>query len=176
MNKQREAHIRAACRRNGCDQEMADRHRAIYIRSGWDSHPPEQFQRWFMPTGIDDVSGASVGGLPDAERIWARHDPGGWVQKQYGMTAEVAWNTKHLREQFLGWQEAGCPEHDEPFVSLALPLDEQAKRFGAISKTLRAAVAPIPKATAKELAAEARRLGQPTKPIEPLDEVEPIPF
>lgn len=122
--------------------------------------PPKKFVAWFEPNRIDKVSGASVGGHPDAYRIWARHDFGGWRRKRYGMTAEVAWNTRRLREQF----ESGGAATEQPFVSVAMPLAEQHR------PNVRDLCKPIPRLTPKEIQAEARRMNQPWRLIEPLDE------
>jgi hypothetical protein len=127
--------------------------------------PPKKFVAWFEPNRIDKESGASVGGHPDAYRIWARQDQGQWRRKRYGMTAEVAWNTKRLREQF-----ERRPANEPPFISVALPLAKQ--QPPDVSHLCK----PMPRPTAKETQAEARRLGLPHRMIEPLDEVAEIPF
>jgi hypothetical protein len=146
MNKkQREAHISKACKDYGCDKETGQRHRNAYVKFGWDPHPPTEFLAWWNPTGKDEASGAHIGGQPDAVRIWARKDEGGWARGSHGITSEVAWNTKHFRDKYEAWAQAGSPEPDEPFISIALTRDEQQRRWQALRQILGKIGKPMPK-------------------------------
>lgn len=105
----------------------------------YDKHrPSDAFCEWWNPTGVDEPSGASVGGHPDAARMWARKDPGRWVRRAYGITARQAWSTERFRDQFDAWIEAGKPKRR--FVSIALNLVPDQK---AAMDELKATVAAI---------------------------------
>lgn len=93
-----------------------------------------EFVAWWEPIGKDHESGADAGGHPEAERVWARKDPGRWVHRTYGIPARIAWNTSVSREQYLAWVEVGRPE-GEPFVGIAAPIEKQ-KQFLASLKPL----------------------------------------
>lgn len=75
--------------------------------------PPENFCEWWNPYKRDTESGADVGGHPDAERVWARKDPGRWVHRTYGTNARIAWNTQRYRSEWSRWREIGSPERDD---------------------------------------------------------------
>jgi len=129
----KEKQIAIACRKAGCDEDKAKIHFFIYTKKGWDPHPPEQFVAWWNPTGTQDESGASVGGHPDAFRVYARKEPGRWFRATYGLEAEIAWNTAIYREEYDAWVAAGKPAPEEPYVSIALSREEQVKRLAVIS-------------------------------------------
>lgn len=93
--------------------------------------PTEDFLTWWNPTGADELSGASIGGHPDSSRVWARKDPGRWTRRTYGVAGTHAWLAQHYRDEYHAWINAGRPER-EPFVSLALPLEEQHKRLAHV--------------------------------------------
>jgi hypothetical protein len=107
--------------------------------------PPAAFCDWWNPTGREQPSGADIGGHPDAERVWARKDPGCWNRRTYGINANLAWLCDNYRQEYFRWREAGRPKM-EPFVSLALTTQEQAKRWKEIGGILRGAAKPIPAA------------------------------
>ncbi len=127
-----EGHIRRVCRDAGCDSAQAQRHREQYLKQGWDPHPPAAFIGWWEPDDTDEQSGASVGGQPEAKRVWARHDQGGWNRRTYGYNAEVAWNTDHDRSRWQAWVDAGKPVPFAPFVSIAVPLKDMSGRMARI--------------------------------------------
>ena len=81
-------------------------------------NPPDDFCNWWYPSRRDHESGADIGGHPEAERVWARKDPGRWVRRTYGTTARIAWNTARIRGQYERWVELGRPKRKE-FISLA---------------------------------------------------------
>src|SRR5262252_2818567 len=87
--------------------------------------PPEEFCEWWYPSSQDEESGASIGGHPDAARIWARKDPGKWTRRAYGCKADTAWMCANYRAEFNAWIAAGRPERAEQFISIALPLDDE---------------------------------------------------
>jgi hypothetical protein len=115
------------CEMAGCSDEEASEHAQKWQRKRWHSHPDQSFLAWWNPHSFDPVSGASVGGHPDAARTWARKDPGKWVRRRYGTSAIVAWNTAPYLEEFQSWKQSGSPE-TEDFVSIAATLERQ-KQF-----------------------------------------------
>ncbi len=86
--------------------------------------PPEDFARWWHPHSRDRESGADIGGHPDAFRVWARKDPGRWVQRSYGTGARVAWNAQPYRDDYEEWVQLGRPERNA-FVSISATLETQ---------------------------------------------------
>jgi len=99
--------------------------------------PPVAFLDWWNPTGVDNPSGASVGGHPDCERIWARKDSGRWTRRTYGINAVVAWIIDTYRAEFNEWRNLGSPER-EPFVSVCATLEQQTKFWREIRGVLSA--------------------------------------
>jgi hypothetical protein len=107
------------------------------------SGAPTEFCAWWYPDGEQEVSGASVGGHPDAARMWARKDPGRWTRRAYGCSADTAWQCDRYRKQFYAWKDAGSPEH-EPFVSVAVPLSEMKVKVDALKEIVSKIGKPIP--------------------------------
>jgi hypothetical protein len=105
--------------------------------------PPVDFCNWWNPTGIDELSGAAIGGHPDAERMWARKDPGRWNRREYGVNANLAWLCDNYYQEYTRWVEAGRPK-TKPFVSLALTTEQQSKAWKVIGDILRGAAKPMP--------------------------------
>jgi len=91
--------------------------------------PPDDFCEWWYPAKVDPISGASVGGHPDADRTWARKEPGRWNRRSYGINALTAWSCVIYREEFHAWIAAGRPQK-EPFLSLVASPEKQ-KQFAA---------------------------------------------
>ena len=85
---------------------------------------PEDFCDWWYPTSQDEESGASIGGHPDAARMWARKDPGRWTRRMYGTKADTAWMCQCYRDEFSAWVKAGRPERAEQFVALCASREE----------------------------------------------------
>jgi hypothetical protein len=100
--------------------------------------PTDEFCDWWNPSGIDELSGAAIGGHPDAKRIHARKDPGRWTRRTYGTTANIAWQCETYREEFRRWLDAGKPER-EKYVSIVLPLDKQHVGLQGIQSILKKA-------------------------------------
>jgi hypothetical protein len=100
--------------------------------------PSDDFCEWWNASGIDKESGAAVGGHPDASRTWARKDAGRWTRRTYGISAVHAWAADCYRQEYLIWVATGRPERPEPFVSLALPVAEQSKRWREVNAKLAA--------------------------------------
>ena len=109
--------------------------------------PPDDFCEWWNPSGIQQPSGASVGGHPDAERTWARKDPHGWTRRVYGISAHYAWLAQPFRNEYNAWVAAGRPERTHDFVSLALPVAEQTERWKKIKAMLKNAGKKMPAPT-----------------------------
>jgi hypothetical protein len=109
------------------------------------SRPPDAFCEWWYPSGEDTVSGASVGGHPDAERTWARKDDHGWTRRHYGTHAAQAWLAANYREEYDIWKSLGCPEPDEPFVSIAAPIDQQKEFWRGLHTELSKINKPMPR-------------------------------
>jgi hypothetical protein len=107
--------------------------------------PPDEFCDWWQPYGIDEPSGASIGGHPEAARMWARKDPGRWTRRAYGSSARLAWQCDRYRQEFYRWKDAGKPG-SEPFVSISATLKEQAEFYDGLKGTLNQIGKPIPAA------------------------------
>ena len=106
--------------------------------------PPTAFLEWWNPTGTDEPSGASIGGHPDAERVWARKDPGRWTRRTYGINAVLAWTCQCYRDEYERWIDAEQPER-EPFVSIAATLEQQYELMKKLKAILKGAAKPMPK-------------------------------
>jgi len=85
---------------------------------------PEEFCAWWYPTSQDQESGASIGGHPDAARMWARKDPGRWCRRAFGIKADNAWLCQCYQDEYNSWIQAGRPERAEPFISLCVPRED----------------------------------------------------
>jgi hypothetical protein len=131
--------------------------------------PPDDFCKWWNPSGTDELSGASIGGHPEAERIWARKDPGRWLRRRYGIDARRAWLAQPYRSEYNAWVEAGRPETEEPFVSIALPLAEQVQRWKEIRLKLAQIAKPMPRLRHRDLQREQLAAGQDPTIAEPID-------
>jgi hypothetical protein len=100
------------------------------------NRPPDDFCEWWNPSGTDELSGASVGGHPDAERIWARPAAHGrFVRRTYGTTATLAWSAAIYRDEYYEWRRNGRPERN-PFVSQCASLAKQAQFWRDLKSTL----------------------------------------
>lgn len=130
------------CEQAGCDDHLASKHAWKWERKHWHSHPIPTFCAWWEPHDIDPVSGASVGGHPDARRIWARKDAGKWSKHWYGVKTEDAWNTARFVEEFDAWVDAGRPEPETDFVSISATLEKQ-KEFWKNVKPIIAQIGKI---------------------------------
>ena len=97
--------------------------------------PPADFLQWWEPSGTDEESGASIGGHSDAERVWARHDPGKWARTTIGITAREAWNTWIYRDEYETWISRGRQPRAE-FRSMAASLGRQQQFWQELRKTL----------------------------------------
>jgi hypothetical protein len=107
------------------------------------SGPPEAFCAWWYPHSTQEPSGASVGGHPDADRVWARKDPGRWRRRRFGITATLAWTAQYYRDQYERWIDAGQPI-EPPFVSLAATPERQAEFWRGMTAQLRNMGKPVP--------------------------------
>jgi hypothetical protein len=132
--------------------------------------PPDDFCEWWNPSGIQQPSGASVGGHHDAERTWARKDEHGWTRRVYGINAAQAWLAMPYRAEYNAWVASGRPERNEDFVSLALPMPKQIAHWKQISATLSQIAKPVPKMRHKDLQREQLAASQRATLAEPLDE------
>lgn len=106
--------------------------------------PPVAFCEWWNPTGRDEISGADIGGHPDAERVWARKEPGRWHRRTYGTNANLAWLCEPYYQEYTRWVEAGKPKA-EPFVSLAASMERVKQFWHGLASELSAIVKPVPK-------------------------------
>jgi len=107
--------------------------------------PPDEFLDWWYPSGTDVFSGASMGGHPDAERIWARKDPGKWTRRTYGVKATQAWLTDRYRREYETWMAAGRPKRVPEFTSIVAPMEKQRAFWRTLAQSLREIVKPMPK-------------------------------
>lgn len=135
-----------------------------------DEGVPADFSDWWYPSGTDPISGASVGGHPDASRVWSRKDPGKFTHRHYGTTAQVAWLAQRYRDEYQDWVDSGKPKRAKEFVSEAVPLPRLKEFWHGVRALLTQIGKPMPKTKPQDVNAEARRMGLPTKTIEPLDE------
>jgi hypothetical protein len=106
---------------------------------------PEDFCNWWNPSGRDELSGADIGGHPDAERVWARKDAGRFTRRTYGINAPTAWLSARYRAEYTAWVNAGRPKRDEPFVSLASPITEQVEFWQGVKSKLKDIGKKVPK-------------------------------
>ena len=104
--------------------------------------PSEEFCDWWNPSRRDHESGADIGGHPDAERVWARKDPGRWVHRTYGTNARIAWNAQCYRSEYLRWIEIGRPERED--CMMISETVERQKEFWKGLKTLMAEIGKKP--------------------------------
>jgi hypothetical protein len=104
----------------------------------------EGFRRWWEPTDVDELSGAHIGGHPDALRIWARKDPGRWVRRAYGTPTDAAYLVEYYRQQYDAWVDAGKPK-GEPFVSVASTVEQQKEWARGVKGLLLQIGRPMPK-------------------------------
>jgi hypothetical protein len=130
--------------------------------------PPIAFLDWWNPTAIDETSGASIGGHPDAERVWARKDPGRWSRRTYGINAMLAWDCASYRDEYHSWKDIGCPAR-EPFVSICATLE----RVAEFAKGLKATLAQVGKPMPKPQPRDWDRGKAPR--VEPIDEAKALP-
>lgn len=107
--------------------------------------PPDEFCEWWSPQRRDRDSGADIGGHPDAERVWARKDPGRWVHRTYGTNARIAWNSQCYRNEWSRWVEFGKPEREECMM-IAAPIEKQ-KQFWSGIKTMISQIGKKPPKT-----------------------------
>jgi hypothetical protein len=133
--------------------------------------PPKDFCDWWNPTGTDELTGAHIGGHPDAERVWSRPETGSrFTRRTFGVSAKVAWLDPLFRAEYNEWVFNGKPQRAKPFISMALTLAQQSAQWTKMKDVLAQIGKPMPRTTAKDVQAEARRMGLPQKTIEPLDE------
>jgi len=137
--------------------------------------PPDEFCEWWSPYTTAEPSGASVGGHPDAERVWVRKDPGRWTRRVYGITANKAWTCAPYRREFNMWIEAGRPE-TERFVSICATLKEQQEFYRGIKSTLAQIGKPMPKEDKQPLPKALPEAGVVDAEFTKLDDDDSIPF
>lgn len=132
------------CEQAGCSEKERKLHAWKWRKHRWHSHPIPTFVAWFEPTGVDPITGASVGGRPEARRIWARKDAGGYTRRYYGLPTLVAWNTGYVIKAFDAWTSAGSPEPDEPFISIAATLEAQQRLWQELKPIIAEIGKPMP--------------------------------
>lgn len=113
------------CQQAGCNQRQQILHAWKWAKKRWHAHPSMTFTGWWQPFEFDPVSGAHVGGHPDAYRRWSRKDGGGWKHRWYGISTVDAWNVAQYVEEFNAWQEIGSPEKAEEFISISATKERQ---------------------------------------------------
>ena len=124
------------CEQAGCSEKERRIHAWKWNAKRWHSHPLPTFAGWFEPSGTDPESGASVGGHADAYRVWSRKTSGGYKRRRYGISTIEAWNVPRYVAEFNAWVEAGSPERETEFVSLAAPLEKQREIVTACIRTI----------------------------------------
>jgi len=138
------------CDLAGCSDKMRKVHAWKWRHRRWHSHPIPTFVAWWEPTDRDKVSGASIGGRPEARRVWARRDEDRWRRHWYGLPTLIAWNTSYVLQAFEAWQQAGSPEPDEPFVSIAASSKAQAQHWRDLKPLIMQIGKPMPLAYENE--------------------------
>lgn len=114
------------------------------------------FKTWWNTYSTDSVTGAGVGGQPDARRRWAQPIGNGkWAKRYYGEIAERAFKAKGYHHWWSQWKLDGEPRgqwvqfldegddgklhykvHNGPFVSNCIPIEEALERVGELYKTI----------------------------------------
>jgi hypothetical protein len=136
------SHMNDLCDQAGCSEKQKINHAWKWERNRWHSHPQAAFVAWWKPFEFDPVSEASVGGHPDAKRIWARKTQNGWIRREYGVPTLDAWNTANYVAEFATWQDLGSPEK-EPFISIAASDLKQSEFWHDIAPLLHAVGKPL---------------------------------
>ena len=147
--------ISVLCEQRGCNDVQKARHYRLYVNDGWNVHPSLDFLQWWNPYDVDRVSGASIGGHPEAYRIWARKDPGKWRRGRYGLNVIEAWNSDNYRQDYLRWLAAGKPEPDVPYVSISATLERQKEFWRGLKSLIDKIGKPMPKISHGDIALEA---------------------
>lgn len=97
---------------------------------------PRDFVHWWEPWGNDQITGASIGGHPDAERLWARPEvEGGYARRLFGTKTKQAWMSACYRNEYEEWRQLGCPERTD-FVSLAASVERQDAFWHELAPTI----------------------------------------
>jgi hypothetical protein len=130
--------------------------------------PSIGFMEWWNPDSIIEPSGASRGGHPDAERVWARKDPGRWTRRTLGISANRAWLVARYRDEYARWVEADRPE-TEKFISICASPERQVE----FAKSVKALLAQIGQPMTKPLQRDYDKGKAPWK--EPIDEQKALP-
>lgn len=105
---------------------------------------PDDFCEWWYPNRTDEITGAAVGGHPDARRVWARRDGGHWTRRTYGTTANTAWQCAIYRDEYREWIDNGRPPRRQEFVSNAATLQQQKEFWGSVKSKLALVAKPMP--------------------------------
>jgi hypothetical protein len=132
------------CEQAGCSNNEASKHAWLWEKQRWHWHPSPSFRGWWEPNNVDSISGAHVGGHPDAKRFWARKDPGRWVRRIYGIPTEKAWNSANYVLEFTAWQQAGSPEPETSFVSIAATWERQKRFWSELRPIIKQIGKPMP--------------------------------
>lgn len=131
--------------------------------------PPDAFCEWWNPSGTDTISGASIGGHPDASRVWSRKDEGRYTHRTYGISAVHAWMAENYRAEYQQWVDVGRPAALRPFVSLGMPLSQQVEHWKEIHGKLKAIAKPMPRMRHTDLQREQMAAGHKPDIAEPID-------
>jgi hypothetical protein len=143
------------CDQAGCSKQERISHAWKWELKRWHAHPLPSFVAWWRPDHFDEVSGAHVGGHPNAHRRWSRKEAGGWRHKWYGVSCADAWNTARYVRQFDAWQSAGSPEKPTPFVSVATDIERQKQFWHDLKGVISQIGKPMPAITEGDVALEA---------------------
>ncbi len=135
------------CEQAGCNDDLASKHAWKWEQKRWHAHPSMAFTKWWTPVDFDEVSGAHIGGHPNAYRKWARKTDDGWRHKHYGVSVGDAWNSACYVEEFDAWQSAGSPEQSEPFTSVAVSIERHKEFWRGLRSTLAKIGKKMPKPT-----------------------------
>jgi hypothetical protein len=114
-----------ACEQAGCNKRQRINHAWKWEMKRWHEHPSIAFTTWWRPDHFDPVSGAHVGGHPEAHRRHARKDPDGWKHRWYGVSTLDAWNCANYVGDFETWQKVGSPKKPDPYISITATFKRQ---------------------------------------------------
>lgn len=145
--------IEDLCEQAGCNKEQRVKHRKQFLHR-WNPHPSMRFRAWWEPSERDSISGADVGGHPEARRQWSQKHPDGYVHNWYGTGAEAAYNCAPYREEYEAWILAGRPEKPVPFVSICATPQEVQKFWHDLKDVVANIDKKMPKVSKGDVALE----------------------
>ena len=93
---------------------------------------PVRFRQWWEPWGHCKVTGASIGGHPEAYRLWARPEKQGYSHRHYGIETRKAWIMQRFRDEYDAWVRVGMPNRPQDFISISGSVEKQGEFWKGI--------------------------------------------